>query len=136
MKSRLSVAIVATIIIVFAIACKWFRNTTDKPVSIAGQWTIDSIASSGHDSTKDKALLAFALSGTNGKTLVEFGNDSTYRLIQTKDTLKGRYYVSTDAKSVFIEDDSVMRQYNFINRNDSAIAMLSTDSIFYSLKKR
>lgn len=138
MKIKIIVAFVASAVIIIAISCGLFSSGDPKTsqFNIQGKWVIDSIANKGSDSSKNVGMLALAIASKNGSPGIQFNSDSTFEYIHSNDSAKGSYYLSPDASSLFLNEDSVIHQFNFLQKTDSAISFSSVDSVFYYLRRK
>lgn len=137
MKNKIIVASLAAVVIIVAISCGLFGSKRTKEFNIQGQWTIDSIQNRSADSSKNIGLLALVLTAKDSVPIgVEFNADSSFRYTNTSDSSTGKYYVADDQTSLFIKEDSVTHQLNFLSKSDSAISLMSIDSIYYYLRRK
>lgn len=138
MKIKIAVACIAATLIITFIACNWFRSKPAQDAfNIQGQWTIDSIENRGHDSSKNIGMPALVLAAKDSLPVgIQFNNDSTFRYTNVKDSTKGKYYLSADENSLFIKEDSVTQQFNFIEKSGAAVSFASVDSVIYHLKRK
>lgn len=137
MKNKIIVASLAAVVIIVAISCGLFGSKRTKEFNIQGQWTIDSIANRSSDSSKNIGLLAVAISEKDSMPVgVQFNADSSFGYMHSSDSNAGKYYLAEDQTSLFIKEDSVTHQFNFLSKSDSAISLLSVDSIYYYLRRK
>lgn len=137
MKSKIIAATIAAALIVTFISCNWFKRKQTQAFNIEGKWTIDSIENKSSDSSKNIGAFILALAAQDSSQLgIQFNNDSTYNYINANDSTKGKYYFSEDKNSLFLNEDSITHQFDFIMKTDSVISFASTDSIFYYLKRK
>ncbi len=140
MKSKIIVACIAAALVITFISCDWFKSKdepTEQAFNIEGQWIIDSIENKSSDSAKNIGIFLLALASTEEENIgIEFKNDSTYHFINASDSIQGKYYLSDDDNSLFVKEDSVTHQLNFLSKNDSSFIVSSTDSLVYHLRKK
>lgn len=138
MKNKIVIATVTAVAIITAISCGLFGSSDPKrePFNIQGQWIIDSLENKSTDSSKNIGLLALALAKDSTPIAIQFNADSTFHYLDSQDSAKGSYYMAPDENSLFIREDSVTHQFNFITKSDSAISFISVDSLFYYLRRK
>lgn len=136
MKTKIIVACIAAAFVITFVSCDLFRSKRTQEFNLQGQWTIDSIENKGADSSKNMGILMLALAAKDSLPVgIQFNNDSTFRYLNTSDSTKGKYYLSEDKNSLFIKEDSVYTQLNFLTKSDSAFTA-TADSVVYHLKRR
>jgi hypothetical protein len=136
MKIKIIVACVAAALVITFISCDWFKSKpTSQAFNLEGKWIVDSVENK--DSSKDVGNLILALASKDSLPVgIQFNKDSTFQYLNVQDSAKGKYYVSADASSLFLKEDSVTHQFNFIEKSDSAISFASVDSTKYYLKRK
>jgi len=137
MKTRISVAVVATLLLFTVIACKWFSSSETKPLSLEGKWIADTIDVRAKDSSGIIGLL-FAMAGKDSlPTSITFDKDSSFAAITGKDTTRGKYRFSADQQQIFLTEDSTTTQFHLGLVSDSSFSMLlAKDSIYYHFRKQ
>ena len=140
MKKLTHAALLCAAITITLISCQWLSSTPSPTTAgITGKWTIDSVTSNKQNQTNDLTpLLNVLLLKDSVKTTLEFGNDSiaTYNDADTAKQIK--YYISTNDKAVFINDDSSYLKYNIAQQTATALRLQSTgiDSSVLHLTKK
>lgn len=117
------------------VSCDWFSSKKkDATPSIVGTWQVDSLSSTGTDSSS-LALLLFAMARTNKDSLlVRFNDDSTFIELPVNENKPSKYYVKE--KEIFIQEGSTYKPYGLSFKSDSTASLLSKDSILYVLKRK
>lgn len=138
MKSKIILSCIAAAIVVTFLSCELFGSKKKADVfDITGQWNIDSIANNGSDSSNNIGLMALALAGSGDQQLaIQFNADSSFRYVHSQDSTGGTYYLSKDQNSLFIEEDSLVTQLNFLSKSDTAFTAVTPDSVVYFLKRK
>lgn len=137
MKIRIIVACIAAALVITFVSCGLFGSKKKETAfNIEGEWTVDSIESKSNDSTKNLAIFLFAMNNDSLPFVMNFASDSSFQLISAKDTVNGNYYLSDDKNSLFIKEDSVYTQLNFVTKTDAAFTAFTADSIIYHLSKK
>jgi len=138
MKTKIIVACIAAALVITFISCGLFGSKEKTTAfNIQGQWRIDSVESKGQDSSHNLAMLALLLASKDSIPVgIQFNSDSTFQYTNAQDSTKGQYYLSEDKNSLFIKEDSVYTQLNFITKTDSSFTASTTDSVVYHLKKK
>ncbi|MEX6686987.1 hypothetical protein QTN47_05755 [Danxiaibacter flavus] len=121
------------------ISCKWFSH--DKPDSkfLIGRWGFVTIADSSKvDTTKPSSgILSSIPIKDSVKTSLEFKTDSSY-VIYSKEQpkKKGKYYVDSSAKTIYIQTDSIYKPLQIKEISDSTVELyLPEDSSSVHLKR-
>ena len=138
MKTKIILSSIAFAIAIMLIACGLFGSEKKQTAfDIRGQWLIDSIANKGSDSAANLGLLVLALAGNDSTQLgIQFNSDSSFQYLDAADSTMGTYYFSEDSQSLFLKEDSVTTQFNFISKSDTAFVAATTDSLVYYLKRK
>jgi hypothetical protein len=138
MKTKIVAACIAAALIITFISCNWFRSKPQpEAFNIHGEWVIDSIGNKGSDSSSITGMLVLALAAKDSLPIgIRFNNDSTFQYTHVTDSTKGRYYLSPDEQSLFLKEDSVTHQFNFIGKSDTAVSFASTDGTYYYLRRK
>ena len=140
MKKLTHAALLCATITITLLSCKWFSSTANSTTAgITGKWTIDSITSNKQNPTNDLTpLLNMLLLKDSGKTTLKFGNDSIATYMDADTTQQIKYYISTDNKAVYINDDSSYLKYNIALQTATALCLQSTgiDSSVIHLTKK
>jgi hypothetical protein len=138
MKTKIVAACIAAALIITFISCNWFRSKRrPEAFNIHGEWVIDSIENKGSDSSNNTGILVLTLATKDSLPVgIRFNNDSTFQYAHVTDSAKGQYYLSPDEQSLFLKEDSVTHQFNFIGKSDTAVSFASTDSTYYYLRRK
>lgn len=129
-KTFAAALIIAASVTLFS--CDWFSSK--KTTSIVGTWKVDSLYPSGKN-TNSLALFLYALSKKDGdSSIVQFNIDSTFRELNSKDSVAKKYYVK--GTDLFIQEDSIYTSYSLSFPKDSIANLISKDSLVIVLKKK
>lgn len=134
MKTKIIAAFAAAILIISFISCGWFGSDKKPAFNIHGEWTIDSIVNKGHDSASDVGLLVTAMANADSAR-IRFDKDSTFHYVNDKEKGSGRYYLSANSDSLFLQPDSIAHPFSFVQKSGSSISFISADSVVYYLRK-
>ncbi len=138
MKTSIGAACIAAILVITLIACGLFGSKPKEAAfNIEGEWIIDSIENRTTDSSNNMGIFLLALAQKDSLPLgLRFNNDSSFQFTNVNDSITGSYYLSEDRNSLFVKEDSVFHQLNFITKSDSSFSAITTDSLVYHLKKK
>lgn len=114
-------------------ACKLFSSKDKQTFVITGKWNIDS-AYTAHVDTSNIFQQIAASGLKNMKGQFSFSPDSLAQFQMGKDTSTTKYYYKDS--SLFIKEDTAFTKFTVHIKNDSSIALISPDSIFFILKKK
>lgn len=139
MKTKIAAICVAAAIVVSFISCNWFGKSKSAAFNIEGNWVIDSMENLGSDTGfASLGLLVLAINQDSLPLGIVFNADSSYRLVNSSDSLAGQYSFSDDGENLLVTEhgDSTRHTFRFITKSDSAFSVLAKDSLVYHLRRR
>ncbi len=121
------------------ISCKWFSHDKQDSRFLIGRWGFVTIVDSSKTDTSKPAsgILSSIPTKDSVKASLEFKTDSSY-VIYSKEQpkKKGKYYVDSSSKTIYIETDSIYQPLQIKEISDSTVELyLPDDSSSLHLKR-